>query len=215
MNAIPFTIAPRRAQLVHRGLSMVVLTKIYTRTGDAGLTALGSGQRVPKHHQRIAAYGAVDEANAAIGLARLHLEAEEEFLRASLERVQNDLFDVGADLCVSGDGRSDAGPALRVTAAQVERLEREIDHMNAGLRPLTSFVLPGGSLAGASLHVARTVCRRAEREICALAALPGEAVNGEVLRYVNRLSDLLFVASRHVNDRGALDALWRPGAHRS
>jgi cob(I)alamin adenosyltransferase len=190
---------------------MVDLTKIYTRTGDDGSTALGRGERVPKHHLRIAAYGAVDETNAAIGVARVHLPPEETFVENALGRIQNDLFDVGADLCVRGDG----GGALRVTAAQTARLEQEIDRMNAELRPLASFVLPGGTLAGASLHVARTVCRRAERAISELAAEPDEAVNIHALRYVNRLSDLLFVASRYVNGRGGLDVLWRPGENRS
>lgn len=194
---------------------MVVLTKIYTRTGDDGLTALGSGERLPKHHLRVAAYGAVDETNAAIGLARAHLAPEEGFVGEALERIQNDLFDVGADLCVRSDDVKSGRQPLRVTAAQVDRLEREIDLMNTELRPLVSFVLPGGTLAGASLHVARTVCRRAERAICELAALPDEPLNAEALRYVNRLSDLLFVASRYVNGRGALDVLWRPGENRS
>jgi cob(I)alamin adenosyltransferase len=201
-------------------LHMVVLTKIYTRTGDDGSTSLGRGERVPKHHLRVAAYGAVDETNAAIGLALLQLDPGETFVRASLGRIQNDLFDVGADLCVRGDSCASAYAegaqrvALRVTAAQTERLEREIDQMNAELRPLASFVLPGGTLAGASLHVARTVCRRAERAMCELAAQPDEPVSRDVLRYVNRLSDLLFVASRFVNGRGALDVLWRPGENR-
>jgi cob(I)alamin adenosyltransferase len=198
---------------------MVVLTKIYTRTGDDGSTALGRGERVPKHHLRIAAYGAIDETNAAIGVARLHLPPEETFVEAILGRIQNDLFDVGADLCVRGDG-SESGSAtgraaLRATAGQTSRLEQEIDRMNAELRPLTSFVTPGGTIAGAYLHVARTVCRRAERAMCELAAQPDELVNGHAMRYVNRLSDLLFVASRYVNGRGALDVLWRPGENRS
>jgi cob(I)alamin adenosyltransferase len=198
---------------------MVVLTKIYTKTGDDGSTSLGSGERTAKHHLRVAAYGAVDETNAAIGMARVHLNSDETFVDAALARISNDLFDVGADLCVRGDAsgvRGDASgrEALRVTPAQVARLEQEIDQMNAELRPLTSFVLPGGTVAGASLHVARTVCRRAERAVCELAAQPDEPVNREALRYINRLSDLLFVASRFVNGRGALDVLWRPGGNR-
>jgi cob(I)alamin adenosyltransferase len=194
---------------------MVVLTKIYTRAGDDGSTMLGGGQRVPKHHLRVAAYGAVDETNAAIGLARLHLSPEETLVEAVLERIQNDLFDVGADLCVRADGGRTSREALRVTAAQTARLEQEIDQMNAELRPLVSFVLPGGTLAGASLHMARTVCRRAERAMWELAAQPDEPVNPCALRYMNRLSDLLFVASRFVNGRGVLDTLWRPGENRS
>jgi cob(I)alamin adenosyltransferase len=197
-----------------RDLRMVALTRIYTRTGDDGMTALGSGHRLPKHHLRVAAYGDVDETNAAIGLARVHLGAGEPFVSEALERIQNDLFDVGADLCVPGDELRKGRHPLRVAAVQVERREREIDLMNAELQPLASFVLPGGTLTGASLHVARTVCRRAERSICELAGLPGERVNGEALRYVNRLSDFLFVASRYVNGRGALDVLWRPGGNR-
>jgi cob(I)alamin adenosyltransferase len=194
---------------------MVVLTKIYTRTGDDGSTALGSGERLPKHHLRIAAYGAIDETNAAVGVARLQLPPEETFVEASLARILNDLFDVGADLCVRENRGRQGREPLRVVAGQTARLEREIDHMNAELRPLTSFTLPGGTLAGASLHMARTICRRAERVMCELAASPDEPVNGEALRYVNRLSDLLFVASRYVNGRGALDVLWRPGENRS
>jgi cob(I)alamin adenosyltransferase len=193
---------------------MVVLTKIYTRTGDDGSTSLGSGERTAKHHLRVAAYGAVDETNASIGLARVHLSSEETFVDAALARISNDLFDVGADLCVRGDDNVSGREALRVTREQVVRLEQEIDQMNAELRPLASFVLPGGTVAGASLHVARTVCRRAERAICELAAQPDEPVNREALRYINRLSDLLFVASRFVNGRGALDVLWRPGGNR-
>jgi cob(I)alamin adenosyltransferase len=208
---------------------MVVLNKIYTRTGDDGTTALGTGARVPKHSQRIAAYGSVDEANAAIGVARQHLtgaagaagpHAE---LDAALARIQNDLFDLGADLCAPEDTGEDTRRApgqaprrerLRVSEAQVRRLEAEIDRMNAQLSPLRSFVLPGGSPAAAALHVARTVCRRAEREIVALADQPGEPVSAPVLGYINRLSDLLFVASRAVNDHGRADALWVPGGNR-
>lgn len=191
---------------------MVKLTKIYTRGGDKGETSLGTGARVPKHARRVAAYGTVDEANAVIGCARLHAAAE---LDVILARLQNDLFDLGADLCRPGGAAEDAAaktPPLRMTAAQVARLEAEIDAANARLAPLTSFVLPGGSPAAAQLHLARTVVRRAEREITALAA--DETVNPEAVRYVNRLSDLLFVLARVANADGAEDVLWRPGAHR-
>ena len=188
---------------------MVRLTRIYTRGGDKGKTSLGDGKRVAKHDARVAAYGTVDEANAAIGLARLYCEGE---VDAMLGRIQNDLFDLGADLCrPEGDQAADPAP-LRVTGAQVERLEGEIDRINAGLAPLESFVLPGGGAAAAHLHLARTVARRAEREITRLAA--DAPVNAQGVRYVNRLSDLLFVLARHVNDGGAKDVLWEPGAHR-
>jgi cob(I)alamin adenosyltransferase len=187
---------------------MVRLTRIYTRGGDQGETSLGDGTRTPKHALRVEAFGTVDEANAAIGLARLHAEGEAD---AMLARIQNDLFDLGADLCTPETGRRAAG-ALRIVAAQVERLEREIDALNAELRPLDSFVLPGGTACAAHLHLARTVVRRAERLVVALAAR--EEVNPEALKYLNRLSDHLFVLGRWVNDRGALDVLWRPGANR-
>lgn len=194
---------------------MVVLNKIYTRTGDAGTTALGTGKRVPKHAPRIAAYGTVDETNAAIGMARIHLAGDHADVDAMLARIQNDLFDLGADLCApEEEGEETKRQRLRVSDAQVERLEREIDAMNAGLSPLRSFVLPGGSAAAAALHVARTVCRRAERTIAELADRPGEHVSAPALKYINRLSDLLFVASRHVNDRGRSDTLWVPGENR-
>jgi cob(I)alamin adenosyltransferase len=191
---------------------MVVLNKIYTRTGDAGTTALGSGQRVPKHAPRIAAYGTVDETNAAIGVARIHLASTNAKTDAMLGRIQNDLFDLGADLCVPDQG--DGKPRLRVSDAQVKRLEDEIDEMNAELSPLRSFVLPGGTPAAAALHVARTVCRRAEREMVELVSLEGEQVSAPAMKYINRLSDLLFVASRYVNDRGKSDTLWVPGENR-
>ncbi len=191
---------------------MVKLTRIYTKGGDKGKTALGSGQRVAKHHPRVAAYGTVDEANAAVGLARLHSEAlPDRTIDEILGRVQNDLFDLGADLATP-EVENPEYPPLRITAPQVERLEREIDQLNAELAPLNSFVLPGGSPAAAYLHLARTVARRAEREITALAE--AEAINPEAIRYINRLSDLLFVMSRHVNDKGARDVLWVPGANR-
>jgi cob(I)alamin adenosyltransferase len=189
---------------------MVRLTRIYTRVGDKGRTALGDGSMVPKQSPRVEAYGTVDEANAAIGLVRLHMAADPE-ADAMLARIQNDLFDLGADLCTPEESRRAAG-ALRVVAAQVERLEHEIDAMNKDLRPLDSFVLPGGSPASAHLHLARTVARRAERLVCALAA--EEPVNPEAIRYLNRLSDHLFVMSRRMNHNGAGDVLWRPGASR-
>ena len=187
---------------------MVRLTRIYTRGGDAGETSLGDGARVPKHALRVAAYGTVDEANAAIGIARLHADATVDEM---LGRIQNDLFDLGADLCTPAGGRRGAG-ALRIVKGQTERLETEIDVMNATLAPLDSFILPGGSPAAAHLHLARTVVRRAERLVSELAG--AEEVNPEALRYLNRLSDHLFVLSRQVNDRGTMDVLWRPGANR-
>lgn len=191
---------------------MVKLTRIYTKGGDKGKTALGSGQRVAKHHPRVAAYGTVDEANAAVGLARLHTqELDEGDVDAILGRVQNDLFDLGADLATP-EVENPEYPPLRIAAPQVDRLEQEIDRLNAELEPLNSFVLPGGSPAAAYLHLARTVARRAEREITALAE--AETINPEAIRYVNRLSDLLFVMSRYVNDKGARDVLWVPGANR-
>jgi cob(I)alamin adenosyltransferase len=187
---------------------MVKLTRIYTRGGDRGETSLGDGTRVAKHSLRVEAFGTVDEANATIGLARLHLEGEEDQM---LARIQNDLFDLGADLCTPETGERTHG-ALRIVAPQVERLEHEIDRLNADLAPLNSFVLPGGTPAAAYLHLARTIVRRAERLTAALAER--EPVNGEAVKYLNRLSDHLFVLSRHVNDRGARDVLWRPGGNR-
>ena len=187
---------------------MVKLTRIYTRGGDKGKTSLGDGTRVAKQSLRVEAYGTVDEANAALGLARLHTAGDDD---AMLARIQNDLFDLGADLCTPEDGRRAAG-ALRIVAAQVKRLETEIDRMNAELAPLNSFVLPGGSPVSAYLHLARTVTRRAERLVCALAA--AEPVNPEAIKYLNRLSDHLFVLSRRLNDNGASDELWRPGLTR-
>jgi cob(I)alamin adenosyltransferase len=187
---------------------MVVLNRIYTKTGDRGETALGDGTRLPKHALRIASYGTVDEANAATALARLHAVGD---VDAMLGRIQNDLFDLGADLCIPDSSRRSEG-ALRISDAQVERLEREIDAMNAELAPLSSFVLPGGTPASAYLHLARTIVRRAERFIVELAAQ--EAVGAATLKYVNRLSDHLFVASRYVNDKGLRDVLWVPGANR-
>ena len=187
---------------------MVRLTRIYTRGGDKGKTSLSSGKRVPKHDLRVTAYGSTDEANATLGLARLHCDGEVDGI---LARIQNDLFDLGADLCTP-EQENPEYPPLRITAEQVTRLEAEIDRLNADLAPLNSFVLPGGTAAAAHLHLARTVTRRAEREMTALAAR--EDINPEAIRYINRLSDLLFVLCRHVNDRGALDVLWVPGANR-
>jgi cob(I)alamin adenosyltransferase len=187
---------------------MVRLTRIYTRGGDTGETSLGDGARVPKHALRVAAYGTVDEANAAIGIARLHADPAADEM---LDRIQNDLFDLGADLCTPEDGRRGSG-GLRIAATQVERLEHEIDAMNATLQPLDSFILPGGTPAAAYLHVARTVTRRAERLVSELAGT--EPVNAEALKYLNRLSDHLFVLARRVNDNGARDVLWQPGANR-
>ena len=192
---------------------MVKLNKIYTRTGDAGTTGLGTGERVRKDAVRIAAYGTVDETNALIGVARVHLGAHPG-LDAKLGRVQNDLFDLGADLCVPERGKKPKFEPLRISDAQVVRLEAEIDEMNSELNPLKSFILPGGAPAAAALHVARTVCRRAEREMVALVALPDEPVSGAAMKYVNRLSDYLFVAGRYVNDRGRSDVLWVPGQNR-
>jgi cob(I)alamin adenosyltransferase len=187
---------------------MVTLNRIYTKTGDKGETALGNGTRLPKYALRISAYGTVDETNAAIGLARLHTDGE---LDAMLARIQNDLFDLGADLCVPEEGRR-GGDALRIVETQVERLEREIDAMNAELAPLTSFVLPGGTAAAAYLHLARTVSRRAERLIVELGT--HEKVGAAAIKYANRLSDHLFVASRYANGKGANDVLWVPAANR-
>lgn len=192
---------------------MVRLTRIYTRTGDQGDTALVTGERIRKHHLRVEAYGAVDETNACIGLVRLHT-ADDGALDPVLARIQNELFDLGADLATPERGLPAGAAALRVTDGQVERLEHEIDQLNTELSPLNSFVLPGGSQAAAALHLARTVCRRAERVAVALADLPDEDVSGPALRYLNRLSDLLFTAARWANAKGRDDVLWTPGATR-
>jgi cob(I)alamin adenosyltransferase len=192
---------------------MVVLNRIYTRTGDDGSTALGSGERRPKYDLRVAAYGTVDEVNAVIGIARLHAAGNLE-LDPMLARIQNDLFDVGADLCMPDKGKGPGGARLDVTDAQVEWLERQIDKLNGELAPLRSFVLPGGSAAAAYLHLARTVCRRAERLIVELKDKPGESVTAAAIKYVNRLSDFFFVAARFANDKGAADVLWVPGQNR-
>lgn len=187
---------------------MVTLSKIYTRGGDAGETSLGSGDRVKKHDVRVAAYGTSDEANAVIGIARLHTDGD---IDDMLMRIQNDLFDLGADLCTpEGGNRSDG--ALRIVDAQVERLENEIDAMNEDLQPLSSFILPGGSAAASYLHLARTISRRCERLMTELAM--DEDVNPAALKYMNRLSDHLFVLARKVNDNGATDVLWVPGKNR-
>jgi cob(I)alamin adenosyltransferase len=193
---------------------MVELNRIYTRGGDAGQTSLGSGDRVDKHDLRVAAYGTVDEANAVIGLARLHTQDDAD-IDTMLARIQNDLFDLGADLCTpEGDARAarKSEGALRIVSAQVDRLEGEIDALNEDLAPLTSFILPGGTPAAAHLHMARTVARRAERLMTELATR--EAVNLHALKYINRLSDHLFVLGRHLNDGGRADVLWKPGQNR-
>jgi cob(I)alamin adenosyltransferase len=187
---------------------VVKLNRIYTRTGDGGQTRLASGAKVAKSAARVEAYGGVDETNACLGLVRLHT-AGEAVLDAMLARIQNDLFDLGADLATAGD----APGALRIVQAQVDRLEREIDRLNGELEPLNSFVLPGGSPVAAALHQARTVCRRAEREAVRLTET-GEAISAPALKYLNRLSDLLFVAARWANDKGRADVLWVPGAGR-
>src|SRR5215471_14005077 len=193
---------------------MVVLNKIYTRTGDDGTTALGTGERRKKYDLRISAYGTVDELNSVIGIARLHTAGSPE-LDAALGRIQNDLFDVGADLCMPGTrGKGPEGARLTVSDAQVDWLEGEIDKLNAVLAPLRSFILPGGSPASAYLHLARTVCRRAERLIAELRDQPSEDISPTALKYVNRLSDFLFVAGRAMNDNGAADVLWVPGQNR-
>jgi cob(I)alamin adenosyltransferase len=200
---------------------MVRLNRIYTRTGDDGTTGLGNGERRPKFDQRVAAYGDVDEANSAIGLARLATAASANsdlaMIDAMLKRIQNDLFDLGADLCVPEpkaiDSQKAARPPLRILMSQVDQLEAAIDALNADLSPLRSFVLPGGTPAAAALHQARTICRRAERQIVALAGIEGETVGAAAIAYINRLSDFLFVAARYANDRGAGDILWVPGAN--
>lgn len=192
---------------------MVVLNRIYTRTGDDGTTALGTGERRAKYDLRVAAYGTFDELNAAIGIARLHTGGRPD-IDAALERAQNDLFDLGADLCAPASV-DQTRERLRVTAAQALRLEQEMDALTAKLAPLRSFVLPGGTAAAAHLHLARTICRRAERLAVELAARPGEQVSPALLTYINRLSDFLFVAARTMNDEGAGDVLWRPGQNRS
>lgn len=193
---------------------MVVLNRIYTRTGDDGTTALGTGARRPKYDLRVSAYGTVDETNSVLGLARLHTADNEPLVDEMLGRIQNDLFDLGADLCTPDTGEKLEWEPLRIIASQVERIEAEIDTLNAELKPLRSFVLPGGSPAATYLHQARTVSRRAERLMVELASLPDETVSDPALHYINRLSDFLFVASRYVNRRGEGDVLWVPGKTR-
>ena len=193
---------------------MVKLNKIYTRTGDDGTTGLGNGKRVAKYDLRVESFGTVDEANCCIGIVRLHTAEAFPALDAMLARIQNDLFDLGADLCTPDIGEPLPYEPLRIVQEQVERLEREIDDLNAELAPLNSFVLPGGSPSSAYLHLARTVTRRAERLMAELVAQPGERVGSAAMKYINRLSDFLFVASRWVNDKGAKDVLWIPGKNR-
>ena len=192
---------------------MVVLNRIYTRTGDGGTTRLATGDSVRKDDARVSAYGDVDECNSTIGVARLHAHGEPG-LNALLQRIQNDLFDLGADLATPDRDPPPAWEALRVTEGQVDRLEQEIDRLNADLSPLTSFVLPAGTALSAHLHLARTVCRRAERRAVTLAGDPSERVSAAAIKYLNRLSDLLFVAARWANGRGEADVLWTPGAGR-
>jgi cob(I)alamin adenosyltransferase len=192
---------------------MVVLNRIYTRTGDDGTTALGTGERRKKYDLRVTAYGTLDELNAVVGLVRLHAQDDAQ-LDAMLARVQNDLFDVEADLCMPDQGKGPGGARLNITDAQVTWLEQQIDALNEGLAPLRSFILPGGTPAAAWLHLARTVCRRAERLMVQLRDQPGESLTPQALQYVNRLSDFFFVAGRHANDRGHKDVLWAPGQNR-
>ena len=193
---------------------MVKLNRIYTRTGDDGTTGLAAGPRRPKFDLRVAAYGTVDETNACIGIARLHAAAEDTAVDAMLGRISNDLFDLGADLSTPETGKPLGYEALRIVQAQVDRVESEIDQLNADLAPLRSFVLPGGTPAATHLHLARTVSRRAERLMAELAQMPGETVSGAALKYINRLSDFLFVASRFLNARAGGDVLWVPGQNR-
>ncbi|MGR9415832.1 cob(I)yrinic acid a,c-diamide adenosyltransferase [Rhizobium leguminosarum] len=192
---------------------MVKLNKIYTKTGDDGTTGLVSGPRRLKDDLRVEAYGTIDEANSAIGLARLHTAGLPE-LDAMLMSIQNDLFDLGADLATPDTGEPPAYEPLRIAETQVDRVEHDIDRLNAGLEPLKSFILPGGSPAAAHLHLARTIARRAERLMVALARTDGEIVGEAAMKYVNRLSDFLFVAARHANDQGHADVLWVPGKNR-
>ncbi|MBN9453130.1 MAG: cob(I)yrinic acid a,c-diamide adenosyltransferase [Bosea sp.] len=193
---------------------MVKLNRIYTRTGDNGTTGLTSGPRRPKFDLRVAAYGTVDETNACVGLARLHAAAEDALVATMLGRISNDLFDLGADLSTPETGKPLAFEPLRIVQAQVDRIEAEIDELNANLAPLRSFVLPGGTQAATHLHLARTVSRRAERLMTELAATEGETVAAPALKYINRLSDFLFVASRYLNAKAAGDVLWVPGQNR-
>ena len=193
---------------------MVVLNRIYTRTGDAGTTGLGTGERRRKDDLRIEAYGTVDETNAAVGMARLSTITESPIVDTMLLRIQNDLFDLGADLCTPPTEVKLEYEPLRIVAAQVERLEREIDQLNENLQPLRSFVLPAGTPGATALHLARTISRRAERLMVTLAAAPGETVGEPALHYVNRLSDFFFVASRFLNLNADGEVLWKPGNNR-
>jgi cob(I)alamin adenosyltransferase len=193
---------------------VVKLNKIYTRTGDDGTTGLGTGERRLKSDLRIDAYGTIDEANACIGMSRIHTAATYPAIDAMLGRIQNDLFDLGADLAVPDNGKPLGYEPLRITAVQTDRVEKDIDLLNKDLQPLKSFVLNGGTPAAAALHLARTVARRAERIMVALTQDPGEHVNREAIRYINRVSDFLFVAARAVNDNGNADVLWVPGKNR-
>jgi cob(I)alamin adenosyltransferase len=193
---------------------MVKLNKIYTKTGDDGTTGLGSGERRWKHDLRVDAYGTVDEANSAIGMARVHTVESHPAVDAMLARIQNDLFDLGADLAVPDTGKALGYEPLRMIANQVEKIERDIDALNVPIPPLNSFILPGGSPAAAALHLARTIARRAERLMVELSVKPGEKVSPAAIEYINRVSDFLFVAARAVNDNGANDVLWIPGANR-
>ncbi len=194
---------------------MVILNKIYTKTGDDGTTGLGSGERRPKYDLRVSAYGTVDETNASIGLARIETQTKHLELDAMLSRIQNDLFDLGADLAVPEDLENPPEfEPLRIVDTQVDRLEADIDRLNRDIAPLRSFILPGGSTAAAHLHMARTTSRRAERMVVELAAIKTEVVNPAALRYLNRVSDFLFVAARHVNNSGKDDVLWVPGDNR-
>jgi cob(I)alamin adenosyltransferase len=194
--------------------AMVILNRIYTRTGDDGTTALATGARRPKFDLRVSAYGTTDETNACIGLARLHCATEDPKLDAMLARIQNDLFDLGAELASPDSGEKLAWEPLRIVPAQVDRLEAEIDELNKGLGTLRSFVLPGGTPAAAHLHLARTVSRRAERLMVELSRSEGESVAEPALKFINRLSDFLFVAARHANGQGKADVLWVPGQNR-
>lgn len=193
---------------------MVILNRIYTRTGDAGTTALATGERRPKHDLRVGSYGTVDETNACIGLVRLHCAAEDPEVDAMLGRIQNDLFDLGSELASPDSGKPLTWEPLRISQGQVERIERDIDLLNGPLGALRSFVLPGGTPAATYLHLARTVCRRAERMMVELAGSEGETVAEPALKYINRLSDFLFVASRHLNAKHGDDVLWVPGQNR-
>ena len=193
---------------------MVILNKIYTRTGDDGTTALGSGERRAKFDLRVSAYGTVDEANACIGMARIHTGRDHAAIDAMLARIQNDLFDLGADLATPDTGVDPGYEPLRIVASQVARLEADIDVLNKPIKPLRTFVLPGGSPAAAALHLARTVARRAERLMVELSMTEGEKVGADAIRYINRASDFLFVAARAVNDNGESDVLWVPGKNR-